>query len=259
MKNTVVLAVSTVVTSLFFFPGCNSKQEVERTPVSRAQQIVDSAILAAGGDRYEHMKVEFDFRDRHYVGERNGGIYQYERIFTDSTGSYRDILNNNGFVREKEGAVESIPDSMAFKYANSVNSVLYFALLPYGLNDPAVNKEYLGMSNVKGKDYYKVKIWFDQEGGGKDFEDVFIYWIEKNSYLVDYLGYTYKTEGGGARFRAAYNPVRPGGVYFQDYINYKAADGDSTAIEDYDSLYEVGQLEELSRIELKNIKVTPQD
>ena len=77
--------------------------------------------------------------------------------------------------------------------------------LPFGLNDPAVIKEYLGQKVINQQLYEKVKVTFLQENGGKDFEDVFVYWIHAESKTVDFLAYSYLTDGGGVRFRQAIN------------------------------------------------------
>jgi len=57
---------------------------------------------------------------------------------------------------------------------------------------------------------------------------------------------------GGVRFRSAYNRRVIDGIIFQDFINYKAKIG--TPLFDLPSLYEKGELEELSRIETKDIQ-----
>ena len=243
--------IYTLFLTLIVIASCTTKN-VSENP---SQEIIDRTIEAAGGDLYANSEVRFDFRDMSYIGKRNGGLFTYERIFEDSTGSYRDVLNNEGFIRYINGKLVDVIDTMAQKYTSSVNSVLYFALLPYGLNDAAVIKEYLGEASVKENLYDKVKITFQQDGGGEDYQDVFVYWINKENRYIDYMGYTYETDGGGKRFREAYNPSIINGIRFQDYINYKPTDDDSTDIIDFDELFQSGGLEELSRIELKNIEV----
>ena len=215
--------------------------------------IVFEAIEAAGGPNYDSIEIEFSFRDKEYGAKYVSGRFEYVRLFKDSAGLIRDVLNNDGFYREVNGIKADIPDSMATKYANSVNSVIYFAMLPKGLNDPAVNKTYLGKDTVKGKEYHKIKVTFDQDGGGKDHEDEFIYWIGTDDYKADYLAYKYLTDGGGLRFREAYNERFIKGIRFVDYINYKPKS--EIALEAIGEAFENGDLEELSRIELKDVRV----
>lgn len=222
--------------------------------ISQAQQVVDQAIESHGGDNFDQAHFRFRFRDRTYEWQRKGGRFEYKRIFTDSIGHQTtDILNNNGFTRLVEGTEVEVPQERADAYSNSVNSVIYFALLPYRLNDEAVQKEYLGETEIRGTPYHKIKVSFDQEGGGEDFEDEFIFWFHIDRYTMDYMAYSYQTEGGGMRFREAYNPRIIGGILWQDYINYKPATEDAS-LERLDEFYEQGRLKELSRIELEDIQ-----
>ncbi|MBL6444992.1 hypothetical protein JMN32_01640 [Fulvivirga sp. 29W222] len=242
MKNLILLA-----SGLLLF-NCSPKTEDPNL-------IVNKTIELAGGNNYNNVEIEFTFRGREYGAKINDGNYEYVRLFKDSANLYRDVLNNNGFYRETNGKKADIPDSMAVKYSNSVNSVIYFALLPKGLNDPAVNKTYLGSHKIKEKEYHKIKVTFNKNGGGKDFEDQFIYWVDKENYKVDYLAYQYYTDGGGFRFREAFNKRTVEGISFADYINYRPKPDVQLDLEKLDDAFSAGQLEELSRIELENIKV----
>lgn len=230
--------------------------ESRETPaLSQAQKIIGKSIEAHGGDRYDVHDISFDFRNRSYRTTRNHGDFQYERIFQDSLDrTVRDELTNNGLTRYINDEKVSLTAKDSAAYSNSVNSVIYFTLLPYFLTDPAVFTDHLGTSEINGEKYDKVKVTFSEEGGGKDFEDQFIYWFHQKTGTMDYLAYNYKTDGGGARFRAAYNKRREGGILFADYENYKP-NPETMNINSFDSLYNEGLLEKLSLIENTNIKV----
>lgn len=234
-----------IIPTLLF--ACNAKPT--------AQEVVDKAILVHGGKTFEQFQVDFDFRDKHYTAVRKGGEFIYTRAFIDSTGKYQDVLNNAGFTRHRNDTLQSLTDERRNAFTNSVNSVIYFALLPYGLNDAAVVKELIGKEEVKGKQYFVVKVSFKQEGGGTDFEDEFLYWIESEKFTVDYLAYSYHTDGGGIRFREAINPRKVGNIVWQDYVNYKAIEEKNTSLMQLMSLFKEDKLVVLSRIELKNIEV----
>ena len=220
-----------------------------------AQRIVDNAIQAHGGNNYENLKLEFDFRDYHYRMKREGGLFSYERIFMDSIGNkIEDNLTNDGFSRKINGEKVKLTDERKNAYKNSVNSVFYFALLPYGLNDPAVKKRLVGNSSIGSTNYNIIEVTFEEDGGGEDFEDVFYFWFRKDKYYLDFMAYTYETDGGGVRFREAINPQIENGIRFQNYKNYKPRDK-NTPISDLEELYIRGELEFLSDIEMKNISV----
>jgi hypothetical protein len=245
------MKVVTLLTFVFLVFSC---KEQARSTLS-AQEIVDKSILVSGGEQYRTNDVYYKFRDYDYASEWQDGKRKLKRIrLTDST-KVVDVKGSRGFNRFVNDSLVPLKDSIANLYANSVNSVHYFAYLPYGLNDPAVNKELLGEVTVRDKEYYKVKVTFDQKGGGKDYEDIYLYWFNKETFKPDYLAYKFYVDGGGIRFRAAYNERYHGGIRFVDYENYAASLGDS-AFYDVDVLYEKNKLKLLSKIELKDISVT---
>lgn len=218
------------------------------------EQIVDRAILDACDGHCETATIEFTFRGRGYKSERRNGAYQFQRIFNDSTGSVRDVLSNEGFRRYRNDTLVPVVDSMASRYANSVNSVHYFVQLPYGLNDSAARKELIGEAVINGKPYYEVEVTFVEEGGGTDFDDRFLYWIHKENFTVDFLAYSYATDGGGTRFREAYNVREVEGIRFVDYNNYKPKSKEVT-LSQLKELFEKGELQLLSKIETEDIRV----
>lgn len=229
-------------------------------PSNPAQSIVEKSIAYHGGEAYTTFSIEFDFRGMHYLVERDNGKFRYERLQEDSTGAeIRDILTNDEAYRTINNERQSLPDTTMDKYRNSVNSVAYFLLLPQPLQDLAVQKEYLGEVTIKGKTYDKVKVFFDENGGGKDHDDVFIYWFDKDDGSIDYLAYLYHVNESGMRFREAYNPQRVGGMLVQDYVNYAPVDSQLAVTDDnlssMDQLFQEGKLKELSRIENKGFIV----
>ena len=173
----------------------------------------------------------------------------------DSTVVINDVLNNTGFKRFVNDSLIKVPDSMATRYSSSVNSVHYFAHLPYALNDRAVNKQLQGETKIGGEPYYQIEITFQQEGGGADHHDEFMYWIHKDNFTIDFLAYKFLVNDGGIRFRAAFNTRTVEGIRFADYHNYTTPDF-HTPLKDLPDLYEKGKLELLSTIETEDIAVT---
>ena len=118
----------------------------------------------------------------------------------------------------------------------------------------AVQKKLLSSSIIKGKEYYKVEVSFSKDGGGEDFEDVFIYWIGKDNFLIDYLAYSFHTDGGGKRFRAIKEDHFKKGIRFVDYYNYKPLSKEASLV-NLDKYFEGKQLKKVSEIIFKNIDV----
>lgn len=228
---------------VIFASSCNPAQQ-------SADNIIDSAIEYHGGKLYDTLNVKFQFRDKLYALNHSQGKFRYERIFEDSTGKkINDILDNDGFKRLIEGQKVALPADDSAAYANSVNSVHYFALLPYNLEDDAVIATNENNALIGGKPYKTVKVKFTQEGGGTDYEDVFMFWFDAETFALDYFAYSYHTEGGGVRFRESINKQEVNGVIFQDYNNFKAEKG--TDLIELPKLFKAEKLELLSVIDLE--------
>jgi len=232
---------------IFSLAACEVKTEAEK--------IVDKSIAAHGGERYKSARIDFDFRDIHYQIFKSPDRFEYTREFTDSLGQVKDLLNNEGFTRWIDGVeVDTLSEERIGAFSRSVNSVAYFAFLPYGLNDPSAMKSYLGETTLNGENYHLVKVTFQQDGGGEDFDDEFLYWIGTEDFYVDFMAYSYHTDGGGVRFREVSSVVTVDGIRFQNYLNFKPEDK-NTPVEKMQELYEKGNLELLSEINLENIQV----
>ena len=231
--------------------ACTSQPETTEekvAPKSQEQDIIDKSIAFHGFSGLDDASLSFTFRTREYAYENKKGMYVYTRTQSDSTGALvKDVINNDGLIRYINDEEADITEERRAAYWRSVNSVIYFFRLPFGLNDPAVNKEYIGETDIKGKTYYEIKVTFDQEGGGEDFDDTFLYWFDKQDYSMDYFAYLYHTDGGGMRFREAINARRVNGALVQDYVNMRPED-EGIDIMTIDELYEAGELKVLSEI-----------
>ncbi len=224
------------------------------------QRIVDRAIEAHGGaDRLDGTVIQFDFRDRRFRLRHDRGLFRYERTFPDSSVDIRDALTNDGVSRYVDGERIELSDRMRRSVTSGVNSVAYFALLPFKLNDPAVRKRYLGADSLRGEPYHKVEITFEQEGGGRDYRDRFVYWFHRERHTMDFFAYDFEEDGGGTRFREAVRPRVVGGLRFVDHVNYASdlfpSPGD--AIEHYDRAFRSGDVRILSEINIDNVSVEP--
>lgn len=240
-----LIKISILIAVAISFSACEEK----------SQKIVDRAIEAHGGDSYESFYLQFDFRDRHYTAARDGGIFEYSREFTDSTGTIKDVLSNDGLTRYRNGSAIDIPEERKQAFTRSLNSVIYFMLLPFGLNDDPVIKKWVEETTIHGEPYQVIRVTFEQKGGGEDHEDVFLYWFHTEKNTMDYFAYSYKTDGGGLRFREATNPRKKGGLLLQDYINYKPVD-ETISIDSLKSMFIAGSLQKLSEIRMENLLVT---
>jgi hypothetical protein len=244
MRTSLLLCVLALIIT-----SCNNE------PNYTAQEIIDKTIKVSGGELYKSAQITFNFRDKVYKSTRQCNKFMLERFATDSTGQItHDMLDNDGLMRLRDGKPDKVHDTLIAKISDGINSVHYFAHLPYGLNDASVNKELVEETSLKDTEYYKIKVWFNQDGGGTDYQDVYMYWINKERFTIDYLAYTYEVNGGGIRFREAYNARTVNGLRFVDYKNYKPKTKDYS-ITTIDSLFKNNQLQLLSKIETEDVSV----
>ena len=220
--------------------------------LTKAEQVIIDCINAHGGDRYKDAYFKFEFRDKVYTFKTNRDLYEYTVRFEKDGQTIYDFMSNEEFRRSINGKEAQLSQKEKETYGESLNSVIYFATLPFKLLDDAVIKNYIGETKIKEQNYDIVEITFQEEGGGKDFDDTFHYWINQETKNVDYLAYNYSVNKGGVRFRSAYNKRVIGGVLFQNYVNYKADVG--TPLKELPTLWEEGKLKELSKIETENVK-----
>lgn len=234
----------------------SSIEAAEPVITDTARWVVEQAIIQHGGSELDTSLVHFFFRERVYTAARVGNEFLYERSYIDKEGQdIKDALSSQTFTRMINGEPAELTAKDSSAYANSLNSVMYFAFLPYFLTDPAVHIEYQGVTEAFGGPHYELKVTFGEEGGGEDFEDEYAYWFSTDDFTLNYLAYNFLVNGGGARFREAYNSRRVEGVIFQDYINYKPLDEARRDVLAFDELFVGGQLDTLSRIELEEVGV----
>ena len=218
---------------------------------TKTQSVLDQLIEAHGGKAYTSANYTFEFRGKAYSFVESKKGSSYELKYEKEGKSIKETLVNGDFNRWIDGKQLELSADEESRYSGGINSVIYFATLPYRLLDPAVNAQVLNEVQIEGKEYIEMRVTFDQEGGGNDHDDEYMYWINKANHQLDFLAYNYSVNKGGVRFRSAFNKRNVGGVVFQDYINYKADVG--TPLEDLPQLWEQGQLKELSKILTENV------
>ncbi|WP_010177595.1 DUF6503 family protein [Aquimarina agarilytica] len=224
--------------------------QIQEKP-SKADLIIEKAIEAHGGDLYNNADYSFTFRKKEYRFINKGNEYTYSVKQKNNGNQTCDFITNGKFER----FVNEEPIDLSQKHIDAgmgaLNSVIYFATLPHKLKDSAVIKKFIETTNIKDASYHVIEVTFNQQGGGKDHDDEFHYWINKQTNKIDYLAYNYSVNKGGVRFRSFYNRRVIDGITFQDYINWKAPTG--TPLKNLPALFEQGKLDELSRIETENV------
>ena len=209
-----------------------------------AQAIIDNSIQFYGQERWDHTHISFQFREYSYSLFKKGTSTIYTRKKEQQVDS---LIGFKRLVRYQDAQPIKLSDSLQNIYSSSVNSVLYFFQIPRILNDPAVIKTRLADMMIQGRKYHALKITFQPDGGGTDYQDEFRYWIDAKTFAIDFMAYKYLTDGGGIRFRKATNRRTIGESVFQDYDNFKPT-SKVVSLDDLPRLYEQGKLIKVSTI-----------
>ncbi|HZH85747.1 MAG TPA: DUF6503 family protein [Brumimicrobium sp.] len=254
-------------TFLFLLTACVNSPDIKGETIETSdsevlqeeltlEAIIDSVYLKYGSQFIDQSNIYFDFRDFQYAYVQDKAGLKRSRKFTNDKGEeVFDLWQGNSLVRTINGKPIELIEKDERAYMNSINSVFYFAFLPKSLKDPAVNTELVDEVEIKGKMYYKIKVTFDEDGGGEDFHDIFLYWIAVEDYSMDYLAYQYFTEGGGVRFREVSKTQEVKGILFQDYFNYGPKEDMMDDYINVDSYFSANGLKVVSEIKLENIRV----
>lgn len=248
----------TIVLLSIFLAACSGAEmassDSETTPTLKADSILALVLQAHGSAAIDSSSFSFVFRGQRYsISHQNGSaVYTVESIEDDGR-VFKDVLIGDSLTRTIDGMVFELPADKAKRAASALNSVIYFATLPYKLQDKAVQISYDTAHFVRDGKYLGLEVSFAKEGGGTDHDDEFYYWINAETHQIEYLAYNYKVNNGGVRFRLAYNTRKVGGVLFQDYENYKAPVG--TPLKNLLNLYAIDSLERVSFIDTENVKL----
>ncbi|WP_412068397.1 DUF6503 family protein [Rubrivirga sp. IMCC43871] len=228
-----------------------------------ALALLDRTRIHHGSGQLDRAEVSFSFRGTPFTVRRDNGAFRYARTLTDSLGrTVEEVVDNDGPHRFVDGAEVPLDAAEAGRLTTAVNSVVYFALLPAPLTDPAVRARVLTPDRVGGEDYDRVAVTFAREGGGADFDDEYVYWLRQTDGQIGYYAYTFAVTPGdtaraatGTRFREPIGESRVGGVLFQDWRNWSA---DSLgALSTYGDVFDERRTFVVSDVVLDDIRVVP--
>jgi hypothetical protein len=220
-----------------------------------AAAIIEETRDVHGSAILDIATIHLDFRGDMYVVRRSNGLFEYSRSYVENGVEVRDVITNDSTFRLIDGVPITVDERERQSIESRVNSVIYFALLPFNLADPAVRSAHLGEVSIRGEPYDAIEVTFEEDGGGRDWQDRYVYWIHSRNRTMDFLAYSFSDDdGGGSRFREAVNPRQIAGVRFQDYLNY-TVDTLVFAIERYPDFLDSDALELVSTVEIDEIVV----
>lgn len=228
-------------------------------PVSEVPPIVAKSIAFHGGEAYEHSRTELDMCSKsgcfHVEASVQGEEYSYQ-----VTGLQRDThlkvrVTNDAVDRWFDGHISPPPEDQAQRFRDWVMARVYFCFLPYRLMDPSVRYQDLGLVDWQGKQLHLVAVSFEP-GSSTDASDQYRYWFDPETGRLELFAYSYEGEPGGLRFRRLVDHRRVGGLLFFDQENL-GVEGEDLDIADIDATFVSKEMRSISKVTLRNIRVTP--
>ena len=243
---------------LLIAAGCSDTPDTPATTnAERANALIAQTQSAHRSDSLDGARLSFLFRGTDYSAQFGDDGQRYARSGKDALGPFADTLDARGFRRTRGSHTDSLPPAAALAAEEALNSVLYFALLPRPLTDGAVQPRHLGETRIGDESYQVLDVTFGREGGGRDWQDRFVYWIHDERHTIDYLAYAFHVNGGGIRFRQAFGAREVEGVRVQNYRNFAPTDATLSPndLERLPQLWRAGRLRHLSDVILDDVRI----
>lgn len=221
-------------------------------------EIVDRAIEFHGGPVYESSESSLTISSRSgSFGLRvrmDGGRYEYTVSGETRDGQARIVeVTNDSVAVTIDGEPQNVPAEDEQRWRDFASARVYFAFLPYRLNDDSVFKEDLGLERWDGRDLHKVKVTF-AAGSSTDADDEYLYWFDPESGRVEQLAYSFAGNPGGLRFRRGLNYRRVGGILFFDQQNL-GVEGEGLRVDRIDPAFVADTMREVSIVRLSDLDV----
>ena len=223
----------------------------------RQLDIVTRAIEHHGGDIYRHSESSLELCSGsgcyRMTVRIDGGEYRHE-VSGPYRGRTRTVKADNRTVSvSRDGEPLAVIPEARQAARDWATARIYFAFLPYRLNDPGVLQEDLGIEEWEGRRLHKIKVGF-VAGSSTDAEDEYLYWFDPETARLEQLAYSFTGKPGGLRFRRLSNYRRVGGILFFDQSNL-GVEGSGLRVEEIDPAFVRGRMREVSEVSLRDITV----
>jgi hypothetical protein len=217
-------------------------------------EIVDRAIEYHGGSLFTSSTSELDMCSRSgcfgVVAKMDGGLFDLD--ITQESRGRRVRLTNDRAELWQDGNPVAVTDDDRARQQSFVFQRVYFAFLPFRLNDPGVYKEDRGLVDWQGRTLHEVLVSFEPHSSA-GAESQYMYWFDPETGRLEQFAYDYED---GLRFQVATNHRRVGGVLFFDRENF-GLNAEGLTVKAIDPSYVSEELRAISTIELRNLSVRP--
>ncbi|WP_435262074.1 hypothetical protein [Tenacibaculum sp. nBUS_03] len=186
MKNLFLILFSMILTSCDFSSQKSTEESnssIDFTGELKAKSIVENSIKKHGGDLYSNASYTFDFRGQEYSFNHDKDGYTYSLSWKDEDDTAIEIrLQNEQLLKTINNELVQLNQDDISSYREKINSVLFFVLLPFKLEDPNATTTYKGNNGlaVRFRSFYNRR-----NVNGIIFQDYNNYTCDPNSSLKE--------------------------------------------------------------------------
>ncbi len=222
-------------------------------------EIVVRAIEHHGGELYRRSETALRLCSRsgcYQIRSRvDGGLFDH-RVSGPYRGGQRTVrITNDSVSLESNGVPEPVPPEATQALRDWVMARVYFAFLPYRLDDPDVRYRDLGVERWRGRPLHRVKIGF-AAGSSTDADDEYLYWFDPETARLEQFAYSFAGDPGGLRFRRLSNYRRVGGILFFDQENL-GVEGPGLGVDQIAPGFVRDRMRPVSEVTLRDVRVRP--
>lgn len=222
-------------------------------------EIVDRAIAHHGGEVYTASETRMELCSRSGCSRiralTDGWDFDLEATARVRDGERRVRITNDTVEQWVDSEPVEVEPDRRQPLRDWVMARVYFAFLPYRLNDPSVFKQDLGIEEWAGRKLHRVRVTF-APGSSTEADDVFLYWFDPGTGRLEQFAYSFSSGNGGLRFRRGFNYRRVGGILFFDQENL-GLDGPGFTVDEIDPSFVERRMRPVSTVELREIMVCP--
>jgi len=242
LNKLVILAI------VFSFLGCKKSSKK-----LSAQDILEKAIIAHGGDSYNNSIITFGLDDLQYKLLRNNTVRQSEITRHIDSTVYKATYKN-GYAQHYINDIEQKETYFSKKFIDArLDGFSFVFSIPHSLKRNSIKLKKLEDVKIKNINYYVVKA--TEEIIDKNDINEFIIYVNPNTFLVEYTALEYDLHLNLKIFKRAHNTRIIKNIVFSDYYSFKPH-LDTTKLEDLYKYFNASDLKELKHHTYKSIDVT---
>lgn len=211
----------------------------------------------AGDKNRETADILYNYKGQNYRIDRNCGWFEFMHDLSE-TGSDEvwkiDNMEVVQFINNRPR--RDLADSTKLRLTKNLRKKLFLLELPFGLNSPTVQKEFLRNEEINGKSLAKLKVEFIEDNYEQPYLVKAVFWVDEKTEEVIYLAIKFGEETSPISFLKPINKRVIKEVKFTDYEVYHPKRNKHFALEDLAKAFENDKLDQDETMEYQNIQVT---